>query len=65
MRRPMQRSMLGRPIHELHRSTFHLKLMLQLGKLLSHNVALCHPPLRQMQDNHILVRGQLRTHLVR
>lgn len=48
-----------RPIHELHRSTFHLELqILQLGKLLSHNVALCHPPLRQMQDNHsILARA--------
>ena len=47
-----------RQIQEQHRSTLQLKLqILQLGKLLSHNVALCHPPLRQTRDNVILARA--------
>eukprot|EP00435_Cladocopium_sp_Y103_P017516 s1987_g4.t1 len=48
----------SRQIQGLHRSTLLLKLpILQLGKLLSHNVALCHPPLRQTRDNMILARA--------
>eukprot|EP00435_Cladocopium_sp_Y103_P008302 s3962_g2.t1 len=48
----------ARQIQEQHRSTLQLKLqILQLGKLLSHNVALCHPPLRQTRDNVILARA--------
>ena len=48
----------SRQIQGLHRSTLLLKLqVMQLGKLLSHNVALCHPPLRQTRDNVILARA--------